>query len=146
MDASAQLEQALLMFRQTHPKRILQVGSSQWEFISGGKGERTIVIVAGAGSTAESMFSLNAALESWCRVIFLGIPTTASTVDDVLRGIQAILDSLGIGQAILLGHSLGGMVVQCFAVQYPQRVAGLVPSNTAFTWVRARYSCPLRRR
>jgi pimeloyl-ACP methyl ester carboxylesterase len=132
MNASALLEQTLRVFRQTHRVQILQLGTDRWECISGGSGECAVVIVGGGGSTAESMFSINAALEPNCRVISLGIPTTAVTPEAVISGILGILDSLGIGRAIFLGHSLGGIVAQSFAVRHPERVAGLVLSSTGF--------------
>jgi len=132
METSVQLEQTLRAFRQTHPTQILQVGSDRWEYSDGGKGELTIVIVGGGGSTAESMFSINAALEHDCRVVSLGIPTSATTIEEVNRGIEAILDSLGIGQAIFLGHSLGGVAAQYFALRHPERVSGLVLASTGF--------------
>jgi len=132
MDASLQLAQTLLEFRQTHPLCILMLGTGRWEYMSGGMGERTIFIVGGGGSSAESMFSINAALESSFHVVSVGISASASTAEEVIGGIAAILDSLGVEQAIFLGHSLGGMVVQSFAVRHPQRVAGLVLSSTGF--------------
>jgi len=132
MNASAQMAETLRAFRQMHSTRVLQLGKDRWEYILGGKGACTIVIIGGGGSTAESMFSINAALESTCQVVSLGIPTTAATVEEVNRGIEGILDSLGIGQAIFLGHSLGGIVAQSFAVRHPERVAGLVFSSTGF--------------
>lgn len=39
------------------------------------------------------------------------------------------LDELGIEQAVLAGHDLGGGVVQILAVQHPQRCAGLFLTN-----------------
>ena len=132
MDTSVQLAQTLSEFRKTHSTSSLQLGVDRWDYIRGGRGERTIIIVGGGGSTAESMFSINVALESICQVISLGIPTSARTVEDVNRGIEGILDSLGLGGAIFLGHSLGGMVVQSFALCHPERVSGLVLSGTGF--------------
>jgi pimeloyl-ACP methyl ester carboxylesterase len=132
MNASAQMAETLRVFRQTHPTQMLQVESDRWEYISGGNGECAVVIVGGGGSTAESMFSINVALESNCHVVSLGIPTSATTIEQVNRGIEAILDLLGIWQAIFLGHSLGGMVIQSFALRQPQRVSGLVLSSTGF--------------
>ncbi len=132
MDASAQMAETLRVFRETHSTRILQLGMDRWEYIVGGKSECTIVIAGGGGSTAESNFSTNTALESNCQVVSLGIPTSAKTVEDVNRGIAGILDSLGIGQAIFLGHSLGGMVAQSFALRHAERVAGMVLSSTGF--------------
>src|ERR1035438_7004061 len=132
MNASAQMAKTLRAFRETHTTRILQLGMDRWEYILGGKGECTIVMIGGGGSTAESMFSINAALESTCQVVSLGIPTSAVTVEEVNRGIEGIIDSLGIGQAIFLGHSLGGFVAQSFAVRHPQRVAGPKPRPRFF--------------
>lgn len=130
MDTSVQLAQALREFRQAHSKHTLQVGPDRWDFIQGGRGDYTIVIVGGLGSTAESMFSINVALESTCQVISLGIPVGATSVEGVNKGIEGILDALCVGKAIFLGHSLGGMIVQSFTVSHPERVSGLVLSNT----------------
>lgn len=130
MDTSVQLAQALREFRQAHSKHTLQLGPDRWDFIQGGRGDYTIVIVGGMGSTVESMYAISAALESTCRVISLSIPVSATTVEDVNKGIEGILESLGIRQAIFLGHSLGGMIVQSFTVSHPERVSGLVLSNT----------------
>ena len=132
MDASARWVQVLRVFRETHARKVLQVGNDAWEYIVGGAGEHSILIVGGGGSSAESMFSVNAALESSAQVISVTIPTTASTIELVIEGIQAIMDSLQLRQAVFLGHSLGGMVIQSFAVRHSERVAGLVLSNTGF--------------
>ena len=40
------------------------------------------------------------------------------------------MDNLGLSQAVLIGHSFGGQVVQHFAAAYPERVLALVLSNT----------------
>jgi 3-oxoadipate enol-lactonase len=47
--------------------------------------------------------------------------------DDVLR----LADALGWGQFVLLGHSMGGMVVQFLAVTAPSRLDGLILMDTA---------------
>ncbi|HXN49953.1 MAG TPA: alpha/beta hydrolase [Bryobacteraceae bacterium] len=131
-DASDRLLHVLRVFRETHAQKVLQVGNDAWEFIVGGGGGHSIFVVGGAGSSAESMFSVNAALESSAQVISFTIPTTASTIELVIEGIRAIMDSLQLRQAIFLGHSLGGMVIQAFAACHSERVAGLVLSNTGF--------------
>ncbi|MFL5381941.1 MAG: alpha/beta fold hydrolase [Longimicrobiaceae bacterium] len=40
--------------------------------------------------------------------------------------VKAVLDSLGIARAVLVGHSFGGVEVSWFAVAYPERVEKLV--------------------
>lgn len=47
---------------------------------------------------------------------------TDSYVDDAL----ALLDHLGIGSAVMLGHSLGGVAAYLLAARAPDRVTGLI--------------------
>jgi 3-oxoadipate enol-lactonase len=49
-------------------------------------------------------------------------PVPFSRVDDVL----AVLDARGIGQAVLIGNSLGGMITIDVAIAAPDRVAAVV--------------------
>lgn len=56
--------------------------------------------------------------------------------DSFVADIMALLDHLGHPRAVLMGHSAGGpQVLQC-ALDYPQRVMGLVLSSTATQTVR----------
>jgi 3-oxoadipate enol-lactonase len=41
-----------------------------------------------------------------------------------------LMDALGIAEAAVIGHSMGGMVVQEFALAYPQRAWALVLAET----------------
>jgi pimeloyl-ACP methyl ester carboxylesterase len=45
--------------------------------------------------------------------------------------LAALLDKLGIAKPIVLGQSFGGMVAQQFAIDHPDRYAGLILSATA---------------
>jgi pimeloyl-ACP methyl ester carboxylesterase len=51
----------------------------------------------------------------------------AQLADDV----GALLDALGWDTAVVLGHSLGGMVVQLFALAHPERVSALILMDTS---------------
>ena len=42
----------------------------------------------------------------------------------------AVLDALGIGQAVLVGNSRGGQIAIDTAIEYPDRIAGLVGVGT----------------
>ncbi len=42
------------------------------------------------------------------------------------RSIAALLDSKGIDRALVVGHSFGGAIASSFALENPQRVAGLL--------------------
>jgi pimeloyl-ACP methyl ester carboxylesterase len=130
MNASANLSSLLNDFRAAHRQQEIEAGGHRWRFITGGSSEPAVVLIAGAGGTAESMFTVHAALEPKHHVISIGIPGAVATIAETVAGIEAILDHLGIRRAVIVGHSLGGMVAQLFARTYPERVAGLVLANT----------------
>ncbi|MFM2104991.1 MAG: hypothetical protein RL338_23 [Chloroflexota bacterium] len=47
------------------------------------------------------------------------------------RHVLAVMDALGIGRAVVVGHSMGGSVVTHLALAAPERVAGLVLVDAA---------------
>ena len=51
--------------------------------------------------------------------------STMYTVDDFASDIASLLDSLGIRQAAIAGHSMGGYIALAFARLFPDRVLGL---------------------
>ncbi|HXO86484.1 MAG TPA: alpha/beta hydrolase, partial [Gemmatimonadales bacterium] len=55
---------------------------------------------------------------------------------DYVRLVVALLDSLGISSAVLVGHSMGGTIAADVALAHPDRVRGLVLINAAGYGVR----------
>jgi pimeloyl-ACP methyl ester carboxylesterase len=53
-------------------------------------------------------------------------PAEGYTYTHFSEDLRAFLDALHLPKAVIVGHSMGGMVAQRFAVDYPGRVAGLV--------------------
>jgi pimeloyl-ACP methyl ester carboxylesterase len=51
-------------------------------------------------------------------------------VEDFAGDLRALLDVLGIGRAHVVGHSLGGLVAQSFALDYPERLGKLALIST----------------
>jgi pimeloyl-ACP methyl ester carboxylesterase len=49
--------------------------------------------------------------------------------DQLAHNTEALLASLGLDQATVIGHSMGGMLAARYAVQYPERVEQLVLVN-----------------
>ncbi len=57
---------------------------------------------------------------------FVGLPNSSVyRLEDLADDAAAVLDHLGIERAHIVGASMGGMVAQIFAAQYPERTAGL---------------------
>lgn len=61
-------------------------------------------------------------------------PRSGYAAADFAADLAAFLDALRIPRAVLVGHSLGSTVVQRFAIDHPERVAGLVLVGANATW------------
>lgn len=61
-------------------------------------------------------------------------PRYGYAATDFAADLLAFLDAMGIPRAVLVGHSLGSSVVLRFAIDYPERVAGLVLVGANATW------------
>jgi len=49
-----------------------------------------------------------------------------NTIAEYARAVVALLDAVGVERAVVCGHSMGGAITQVMALDYPERVAGLV--------------------
>jgi pimeloyl-ACP methyl ester carboxylesterase len=56
-------------------------------------------------------------------------PTLQYSSEDFVDDAAAILDHLNAGQAILLGHSMGGRVAMLMALKYPEKVKRLIVAS-----------------
>ena len=59
------------------------------------------------------------------------VPAGGYTLDRLAEDVYAVMAGLGMPQATLVGHSMGGMVAQRLALDHPDAVAGLVLIATA---------------
>lgn len=48
------------------------------------------------------------------------------TLEEQAEALEEALEAAGVGRAVVVGHSWGGMVGLCLAARFPRRVAGLV--------------------
>ena len=53
-------------------------------------------------------------------------PATGYGLPDLAADLLAFVDALGLPQAVIVGHSMGSAVAQRFAIDHPERSAGLV--------------------
>jgi len=115
------------------------VGDHIWDAIESGSGRNAIVLLPGGGGSSESQFPLILALEARARVLSIGCPASVTTIEGVLDGLERLLDDNDVATCFLLGHSLGGVFAEAFAIAYPERLDGLILANTGrYTPPRAR--------
>ena len=55
-----------------------------------------------------------------------GKPETAYDAERMASDVVAVMDALGIGRAVVVGHSMGSWTARRVAASYPDRVIGLV--------------------
>jgi pimeloyl-ACP methyl ester carboxylesterase len=95
-----------------------------------------VVVLHGAGANLEDMhIALAKPLAARRRVIFVDRPGQGfssrktgqgSSPSDQAAVLRKVLDALGVERAIVVGHSWGGTLALTFALDFPERVAGLV--------------------
>ena len=57
-------------------------------------------------------------------------PEAGYRYTDFSADVAAFMDALGIRQAVIVGHSMGGLVAQRFALDHPERTRGLMLLGT----------------
>jgi pimeloyl-ACP methyl ester carboxylesterase len=103
---------------------------------AGGKPDLpAVVFLHGASSNLkDQMVPLRPLLESRAELLFLDRPghgwsqrgSGNATLSGQAKTVAALLDHLGIREAILVGHSFGAAEATAFALAYPERTRGLV--------------------
>jgi pimeloyl-ACP methyl ester carboxylesterase len=121
--------------------RFIDVGGFPQHVIDMGPGAAAagappVVLLHGAGSNLEDMhLALGEQLAARHRVILVDRPGLGfsarkagqgSSPSDQAAVLRDVLDALGVDRVIVVGHSWGGALALAFALDFPERVAGLV--------------------
>jgi pimeloyl-ACP methyl ester carboxylesterase len=125
----AEQVERLKEFRSTHKYKQLSVDVVDWEYISCGRGEHTLLLLPGGLSVGESTFQFIMAFEKEYRII---APSYAlsQTMAGLCEGIAHIMETESVNHAHLFGGSYGGLVAQYFVRMYPDKVCSLILSHT----------------
>jgi 3-oxoadipate enol-lactonase len=96
-----------------------------------------LVLVHGIGADGRMFAQVAERLADSARIVVWDLPGYGGkplheplTFAGLAAALAADLDALGIKRAVVLGHSIGGMVAQELAATLPQRVRGLILSAT----------------
>ena len=106
-----------------------------------------VVLLHGAGANLEDMYlALGERLAAHHHVILVDRPGLGFSARKAGEGsspayqaavLRDVLDRLGVDRVILVGHSWGGTLALTFALDFPQRAAGLVlvapPTHPGFS-------------
>lgn len=123
------VRQSLLDFRAQHPPQHLQVDGLDWEYVAFGQGPETILFLHGMTGAYDIWWQQMNALSDRYRVISVTYPP-ADTLEEMSRGVLAVLDAEGVKTTTMVGSSLGGYLVQYLMRTHPERIERAVLGNT----------------
>ena len=119
----------------------LPMGDTTMEYIRFGTGDRNLIMLPGLGDGLRTIygtalpfalmyhrFAKGYTVYSFSRKSDMAPGTTTR---DMARDVRDAMDMLGIEQADVFGVSMGGMLSQHLAIDYPERVGKLVLAVTA---------------
>jgi len=115
----------------------IMTGDHKVYYESHGHGE-PLILIRGLGSNADHWYAQLSDFSKHYRVIAFdnrGIgrsadPDVPFNIQDLAADTAGLMDALGIAAAHVLGVSLGGMIAQELAIEYPRRVRGLILAVT----------------
>jgi pimeloyl-ACP methyl ester carboxylesterase len=117
------------------PKQKAAIGGESLEYVLAGDGPATVVLVNGSGGPIEGWHKVFEPLSTMARVFAYnraGIggsskPRAAQSAAQMVDSLRQALLAAGLAPPyVLVGHSLGGLIVNLFARQHPEEVAGVV--------------------
>lgn len=116
------------------PGRLVDMGGQRLHVTDDGASGPTVVLVHGAGDCSYSWIHVRREVSRFTRVISYDRPglgaSPAGPAPDPVRTIdelhQVLAASGAPGPYVLVGHSLGGLIIRLYAMQHPEQVAGLV--------------------
>ena len=121
----------LKSFTSTHHCEEITVNDARFRYILSGKENgRTLVFLNGGMNTLEMWLDYVDALSADCRVLLFDYPQQLRTNQELVLGMHAFFQKLGIKAPIFIGASDGGMVAQIYVQRYPGETGGLILIST----------------
>ena len=120
------------------PGRLIDIDGYRLHYVDAGAGPAILLVHGFGGNTYQFRHQIPP-LSAAHRVVAVDLKgfgysersvATGLSMTDQAAMLAALLDRLGIDHATVVGHSMGGGVVQRFACAYPQRVDALVLASS----------------
>lgn len=123
------------------PGQLVDIGACKLHLHCMGAGRPTVILESGSGNFSLDWSLLQPEIAKLTRVCTYDRAShgwsegggTPRTVPQIVEELHTLLRASGTeGPYILVGHSLGGLYMHCFARRYPTETAGLVLIDSAF--------------
>jgi len=122
---------------------IVQIAGLEVEYAFSKGKEETVVLVNGSGGPLISWSGIFDALSTRYNVLAYNRPgigkssraQSAQTATQMAHDLEKLMEFLSIhGSVTLVGHSLGGLVVLQFCIDFPHRTKGIVLLEPSTVW------------
>ncbi len=121
----------LKVFVETHLYENKTVEGAQYRYILSGKeGAKTLVFLNGGMNTLEMWMDYVDDLSKDFHVLLFDYPQELRTNQELVAGMHAFFQKIGIEAPIFVGASDGGMVAQIYVQKYPGETGGLILIST----------------
>ena len=118
-------------FEAAHPYQHMNVDGAQFTYVLSGKKEgKTLVLLNGGMNTLSMWMDYVDPLSDEYQVLLFDYPQELRTNQELVTGMHAFFEKLGITEPIFIGASDGGMVEQIYVQKYPGEAGGLVLIST----------------
>ena len=112
-------------FLDTHVEQVLAWRGVKIPFCVCGRGNRTLLILAGGWGGIEMLYETILGFEERNRMVIVDISPFDEPVE-MSRGIDSVLEEARVDQVVLMGQSLSGILAQLYFRQRVDRVESLV--------------------
>ncbi|AHM61899.1 alpha/beta hydrolase fold containing protein [Flammeovirgaceae bacterium 311] len=127
---------SLSLQAQQQQKVLRVLDSIAISYTEAGRGKETLILLHGLGGTRDHWMRNLPGLSQHYRVLALDLPGYGQSQLQQLpeenlllffsKAVVALMDSLSVQKAHLVGHSMGGQLALLLALEQPQRVSSLV--------------------
>ena len=121
----------LKAFQAAHPCEYTTVDGARFRYVlSGEERGETLVLLNGGMNTLEMWMDYVDALSEDYRVLLFDYPQELRTNQELVTGMRAFFEKIGVRRPVFVGASDGGMVAQIYIQKYPGEAGGLVLIST----------------
>ena len=119
------------LFTAAHPSETVTVDGAKYRYILEEKADgKTLVFLNGGMNTLEMWMDYVDGLSDDYRVLLFDYPQELRTNQELVTGMYAFFNKLGIEAPIFVGASDGGMVAQIYAQKYHGKSGGMILVST----------------
>lgn len=128
--ADSDLQRQFDALHREHPPKALEVDGVTWRYTAVGQGPEGLMLFPGAVGRGDVFFALIPPLAGRYRLIMITVPLV-SDLEQLVHGLEVILEAEAIDRVAMIGSSFGGMLVQAFLFRHRERTTRVVLSGTA---------------